>query len=647
MKTIFFIISVILMCGCSLKQQQQILDLGFEQNATILPKFEDNITINHNVLLSKYFSVWSEEITQNQSDLMWAFKTYKNSSKKTYYGESGLPRSQEWFKKQKQNANFDEFKTILQPALTLTNTVIRNFPTFDKLFLNVKQAGEGYPFDYLQDSIIPALSPVLISHYSKDKAFAFVRSDAIWGFVPTMNLKVLTKNEVSEFKNYKFGAFKFDNFPVLDQNNQFKFSSRIGGIFPYNDENKTHFVLKNQLIISKDFSSKFEELNDENIKIRLNNMLGQNYGWGGENGLRDCSLFLKDYFASFGIWLPRNSKEQGKIGQVINLSNLNNEEKEKMIKKYAIPFLTLLYMPGHIMLYAGEVNGSLVAVHDAWGIKTKDDGRAMIGGIAITDLQIGKDEPNIDKKALLLSKIESMNTIITDKKSAFEMAYNINIDGNTLKFEDGSQMSFDDNQTKNYDKYLNNPSIKDMLAYKYPLLEPLNSPLSDAGRFRNSEFFNKIYGMDKESVKANLTEIIWLKNSVNKKFKFNSKNGAAKALQKVSNELDILVQNEPKFKKYLDNPSGTFNYRIIAKTNRLSAHSWGIAIDINTNLSDYWQWSKDGKYKNQIPKEIVEIFEKHGFIWGGRWEHFDTMHFEYRPEFSVYTNSRQESFNLI
>ncbi len=34
----------------------------------------------------------------------------------------------------------------------------------------------------------------------------------------------------------------------------------------------------------------------------------------------------------------------------------------------------------------------------------------------------------------------------------------------------------------------------------------------------------------------------------------------------------------------------------------------------------------------QIPMEIVRIFEKHGFIWGGRWHHYDTMHFEYRPE---------------
>ena len=32
------------------------------------------------------------------------------------------------------------------------------------------------------------------------------------------------------------------------------------------------------------------------------------------------------------------------------------------------------------------------------------------------------------------------------------------------------------------------------------------------------------------------------------------------------------------------------------------------------------------------PWEIVLIFEKYGFIWGGKWHHYDTVHFEYRPE---------------
>ena len=83
--------------------------------------------------------------------------------------------------------------------------------------------------------------------------------------------------------------------------------------------------------------------------------------------------------------------------------------------------------------------------------------------------------------------------------------------------------------------------------------------------------------------------------------------------------------------------AGTYNCRAIAKTNRMSMHAYAAAIDINTEETTYWQWVKpgpDGSYtwSNKIPVEIIDIFEKHGFIWGGRWYHYDTMHFEYRPE---------------
>ena len=78
----------------------------------------------------------------------------------------------------------------------------------------------------------------------------------------------------------------------------------------------------------------------------------------------------------------------------------------------------------------------------------------------------------------------------------------------------------------------------------------------------------------------------------------------------------------------------------------VKVHSYGIAIDININInttySNYWLWSNPNcsetdkiQYTNRIPIEIVKVFEKHGFIWGGKWYHYDTMHFEYRPEFFI------------
>jgi hypothetical protein len=93
-------------------------------------------------------------------------------------------------------------------------------------------------------------------------------------------------------------------------------------------------------------------------------------------------------------------------------------------------------------------------------------------------------------------------------------------------------------------------------------------------------------------------------------------------------------------KKYVENPGGTFTWRHIDGTDRLSAHCFGIAVDINIKYSHYWKWDlKDPEdeyhYANRIPVEIVEIFEKYGFIWGGKWYHYDTMHFEYRPELLI------------
>jgi len=122
-----------------------------------------------------------------------------------------------------------------------------------------------------------------------------------------------------------------------------------------------------------------------------------------------------------------------------------------------------------------------------------------------------------------------------------------------------------------------------------------------------------------------------------KTVKFSKVNGGAAALQQVSDELDRLPD---RFLQYLRPPQGTYNCRLIAKTDRPSAHGLGIAIDIAAAHSHYWLWSKpdaSGRivYKDEIPREIVRVFEKHGFIWGGKWYHYDTMHFEYRPELLV------------
>ena len=325
------------------------------------------------------------------------------------------------------------------------------------------------------------------------------------------------------------------------------------------------------------------------------------------------------------------------MGEKINLKGLSNAAKSKEIKEKGVPYLTLVHLPGHIMLYAGYKGDDIYVVHDAWGLKTANNGRALIGATAITTLNIGQNRSDIQSANLLISKVDSINVMRPEqgmldkarKISALQRAYGVKIEENLVKFSDGTSLVYDDFKQKD-EECSTGADIEDMNALDYAAFSPLSTALSDAGRCRNYELLGKIYGSSESAVRANLVDVIWLKDFLNLPLKFNSKNGAAAALQDVSNELNEMVKSDPNLLEYLKDPGGTFKWRIIAGTNRLSAHSYGIAIDINVKKSHYWQWSKG--YENLIPEKIVRVFEKHKFIWGGRWKHFDTMHFEYRPE---------------
>ena len=212
------------------------------------------------------------------------------------------------------------------------------------------------------------------------------------------------------------------------------------------------------------------------------------------------------------------------------------------------------------------------------------------------------------------------------------------IEGGKLVWRDGTRMDIDDGRgEKPFQVLLSAPDIKDMLRMRYPLGRKGHAPAAnfDPGRVRNAAFFDKMYGNCLATdIRKSFVAVPWLPTKVGARVLVSGINGAADSLRKVSEELDRLPE---RFLPYLHPSAGTFNCRPIAGTHRLSAHGYGIAIDIATRHSHYWQWTKPDAsgayaYKNAIPWEIVEIFERHGWIWGGKWYHYDTMHFEYRPE---------------
>jgi hypothetical protein len=208
-------------------------------------------------------------------------------------------------------------------------------------------------------------------------------------------------------------------------------------------------------------------------------------------------------------------------------------------------------------------------------------------------------------------------------------------DGRNILWRDGQAMPFDDGRVKTARERLETPDLEDQFADPYET-GPLKTPATgfDPGRVRYEPFFLKMYGdCRKGEVERKLVDVVWLPKRWGRTVKVTPINGVAERLRQVSAELDELPES---FLPYLRPPAGTYNCRAIAGTNRLSMHAYGASIDLNASYGDYWRWAgKEGGrlvHTNRVPLEIVEVFERHGFIWGGRWYHYDTFHFEYRPE---------------
>lgn len=123
--------------------------------------------------------------------------------------------------------------------------------------------------------------------------------------------------------------------------------------------------------------------------------LGAPYGWGDRAGLRDCSRLILDLFVAFGLDVGRNSLLQSQHGsRVIELAGLGEAARRRVIEDAGRDHVVLLYMPGHVMLYLGSVNGqpyAMSALSEFAAIC--DDGREQVmrtDRVAVTDLELGR-----------------------------------------------------------------------------------------------------------------------------------------------------------------------------------------------------------------------------------------------------------------
>lgn len=214
----------------------------------------------------------------------------------------------------------------------------------------------------------------------------------------------------------------------------------------------------------------------------------------------------------------------------------------------------------------------------------------------------------------------------------------------TLVTGSGKRFIYDDGRAKTVQEALDDPDLEDMLAQVYPPGPVTGDPAPGfhPGRRRVTGFFLEVYGHDPDEVSAACRPVRFLDRTV----MFNARNGAADALSRVSARLADLVARDPGLREILYPVVGTFCWRTIAGTQRLSMHALAIAVDVNPGRNPYWRHHRRPSDKlsgrRRFPKEVIGAFEAEGFIWGGKWAEYDLMHFEYRPELLIKSRLLQE-----
>lgn len=133
--------------------------------------------------------------------------------------------------------------------------------------------------------------------------------------------------------------------------------------------------------------------------------LGERYGWGHAYNGRDCSGFVSEVYRSMGVQLPRNTSDQT-VSPVFARTRFEagDSRAKRMTAVAALDVGDLIYIPGHVMMFVGRIDGQPWVIHDTNGgsyLGTDGELHSMhLNGVSLTPLlplRFGKDHDYVDR----------------------------------------------------------------------------------------------------------------------------------------------------------------------------------------------------------------------------------------------------------
>lgn len=374
------------------------------------------------------FSPWNEQFIQKilvtndskniKEEIQQKLQFYSNQNKshnEIGYGANFRPYTHQWISEIEKNINLQQFAHNTydksKRAIAITNIQGRQLPTHEVHFYRYDIAGEGYPFDNLQATVIWAGTPLYVLGKTLNQDWSLVLTPSFIAWVKTTEIAFTNDQFITDWitkaKSQLIAISKTD-IPIQDtENHLFRFSGYIGMALPGEQKKDQieilipvtdiqqqahihHALLSNQQAILMPFLP-----TPHHFALIFNELIGRPYGWGGMYFYNDCASELKNLFTIFGIYLPIHSSNQVSEQQYRikeeDLSNLTLKDRLDYLKKYGHKFMTIVHIGGHVFLYVGSYPNPhqpsqkiVLSYQTMWGLRPKTtshtlDRRAIVG----------------------------------------------------------------------------------------------------------------------------------------------------------------------------------------------------------------------------------------------------------------------------
>jgi cell wall-associated NlpC family hydrolase len=376
----------------------------------------DKIIMSNKIIMSKeQIDCFNQEIQKRQSQIVRDLAVHHNdmpgdsiqSAIKQTFPQKHLYHQGQQLEKsfyddllQEMNVKGLKKTSKVQFAYSIRGASIRSFPS--KMFVTDNPSDNE--FDLFQETALDPAEPVIILHESKSGEWSFVQTSFFRGWVPAADLAVagvrhiwLDYLQTARFLVVTGSKLRLGYNPYSPEISELEFM--MGAKIPLTAQDEVPDVIDNQspegcYVVKLPVQGGNGELTFKQALVpRVSDvsvgylpytraavirqafkMQGERYGWGGLFKSRDCSAFVRDIYRCFGFHFPRNSGEQMLLpGKNFSLTGANRQERRRLLDQ--LPSGSLLFFPGHVMLYLGKHKDDYYVIHAIayYGEKEKRD----------------------------------------------------------------------------------------------------------------------------------------------------------------------------------------------------------------------------------------------------------------------------------